>query len=278
MSTMQNQHPGLTPEQDNWLTGSETPRREAIIRDLAARLHRLEQSSRPTTAEARPEWWHKLNAASPEIAARAARAISEQEDGEWSPFLVTSFYWRHTSEGREWWYEVDRFLNGLRPDLPPLPVENEPIAKADASGKLEFADTRDGWKALAAVSREQLREQEDELARLRAEVERLTKERDEARETVRELQGKVSFSTHAHFAAQLKEAELRGEERGLHRGRQEAREGIAELMDMQAEHYRRNAADPAMLRKEFNEFAHDFCRAIARNARNWQPAQEGGAK
>ena len=226
MSTMQNQHPGLTPEQNTWLMQNVGRAEEELLwRDVFARLHRLETTSKRTPEADRPEWWHRLNAASPEIAERAERAVGGQEDGNWSPFLVTAFYWRHTSEGREWWYEVDRFLNGTRPDLPPLPVENEQGELERC--KFELASLRSTRKAI-----------DDELTRLRAEVERLTKERDEARE------------------------------QGRQEGHKEAREGIAEEL-------KRCEGAAHCISEPLGALAYNIAANIARN---WQPAQEGGAK
>jgi citrate synthase len=102
----------------------------------------------------------------------------------------------------------------------------------------------------------------DELARLRAKVEWLTQEHDRCVVLLKECRVERD-EARADLTKQCQDAR--------EQGRQEAREGIAQLMEMQAEHYRRNAADPAMLRKDYNEWAHDFCRALARNARNWKP-------
>ena len=262
-----NLHPGLTPE--HWLALQHLdPSVRYLWCDMFARLHRLEEASKPTpvmphaerpepapaqphpptsspcdipgmcakmnrkcddcdplTHADRPEWWHRLNAASPEIAARAARAISEQKDAEWDKYLSGAFVFRDTPEKHQFWLEVDAYLNGKRPDLPPLPVD-------DAPAPLESEElSRRKWAQSAA----------DELTRLRAEVERLTKERDEARE------------------------------QGRQEGHKEAREGIAEVMLRRFHESRALASDQATGRAYAYRNAADI-------ALIWQPAQEGGAK
>jgi hypothetical protein len=73
----------------------------------------------------------------------------------------------------------------------PTPAETPAARVVDASGRMEFADNYHGWKALAAVSREQLKEQEAELTRLRAEVEALRADRLNACRTVDTLRAEV---------------------------------------------------------------------------------------
>lgn len=105
-----------------------------------------------------------------------------------------------------------------------------------------------------------------EITRLQSELAAACAQVEAARQTATEARSHTD-AIRAQFAAAREQ------------GREEIRKGIAELIEMQAEHYKRNAANPAMLRKEFNEFAHDNCLVLARFARNWKPAaQEGGAK
>ncbi len=73
---------------------------------------------------ARPQWWHKLNAASPEIANRALiNYLAKSPTFLFQKTITVSeaFVWGTAPEGHDFWNEVHEFLEERSTILPPSP-------------------------------------------------------------------------------------------------------------------------------------------------------------
>jgi archaellum component FlaC len=167
-------HPGLTPQQDQLLRDAWHPCAQAIIRDLAARIHALETRERSVLST------------TPSLSARIDTL--ERYLGSQGVMLLQRVTALETAQAP------------AQPAPAGTPAE-APVSIINAWGKLEFPDTREAWKERVEILTERLKEQEDELSRLRAEVERLTKELGTLKEERSDIEDTLNAANVEVFAS-----------------------------------------------------------------------------
>jgi len=82
----------------------------------------IQRADKAEDTSTRPEWWHKLNKASPAHAALAWERY-EQEPNKELPApegFIAAFMWASTPEGDDFWVDVSDWLDGEIKELPPM--------------------------------------------------------------------------------------------------------------------------------------------------------------
>jgi hypothetical protein len=87
-----------------------------------AAIQRADKAEPSEGTSDRPQWWHRLNAASPAHAELAWKRYEQETCKDKSTSsLSTLFAWSYTPEGGDFWLKVSLWHEGEWTELPPIP-------------------------------------------------------------------------------------------------------------------------------------------------------------